>query len=440
MLSKIALMVFGEPVQEKLPARVLTEIQARQDASEKLISWVQMALVTLFIALWAASQKFSNMTMTDIQVVPMALGAYFVFTLIRLIASHRVRLPSWYLYLSIIADMALLMLMIWAFHIQYDQPPSFYLKAPTLMYVFIFIALRTLRFEVEYIIAAGATAIVGWSILMWWVLQAGDGMSQITRNFVTYMTSNSVLIGAEIDKMVSIFLVTSVLAIAVVRAQRNFYRSVLKQSAAEDLSRFVSKEVAARITSADNQIQAGDGESRVASIIFTDIEGFSTVSETMTAQELAKTLNEYFGVMGDAISQYGGVITHFEGDLMLITFNAVDDDPNHAENAVKCARMIEKLARSRTFNGAILKTRCGINTGEITVGAVGAQDRLAFTVHGDTVNVAARLEQLNKDYGTYIMMGEATHLAIADNINCEFMCETPVKGRNEKVRVYTLRG
>jgi adenylate cyclase len=71
---------------------------------------------------------------------------------------------------------------------------------------------------------------------------------------VTYMTSNSVLIGAEIDKMVSIFLVTSVLAIAVVRSQRNFYRSVLKQSAAEDLSRFVSKEVAARITSADKQI------------------------------------------------------------------------------------------------------------------------------------------------------------------------------------------
>jgi class 3 adenylate cyclase len=54
--------------------------------------------------------------------------------------------------------------------------------------------------------------------------------------------------------------------------------------------------------------------------------------------------------------------------------------------------------------------------------------------------VAARLEQLNKEYGTYIMMGEATHLAIADNINCEFMCETPVKGRNEKVRVYTLKG
>ena len=253
MLSKLSTLIFGEPVRDKLPARVLDEINARQDTSERLISWVQMALIILFIALWSTAQKFSNM-MSEFEVVPMALAAYFVFTLIRLVASHKIRLPKWYLYLSVIADMALLMLMIWAFHIQYDQPPSFYLKAPTLMYVFIFIALRTLRFEVEYIIASGAAAIIGWCVLMGWVLYAGGSMELITRDFVTYMTSNTVLIGAEIDKMVSFFLVTSVLAIAVVRSQRNFYRSVLQQSAAEDLSRFVSKEVAARITSADRQI------------------------------------------------------------------------------------------------------------------------------------------------------------------------------------------
>lgn len=88
------------------------------------------------------------------------------------------------------------------------------------------------------------------------------------------MTSNSILIGAEIDKMVSIFLVTAVLCIAVIRSRRAFFRAAIEQSAVQDLSRFVSKEVAERITSADRQIQAGDGESRVASIIFTDIEGF----------------------------------------------------------------------------------------------------------------------------------------------------------------------
>ena len=269
-----------------------------------------------------------------------------------------------------------------------------------------------------------------------WDDDAEAGNPMITRNYVTYLTSNAILIGAEIDKMVSIFLVTAVLCIVVVRARRAFFRAVLEQTAAEDLSRFVSKEVAARITSSDRQIQPGDGECREATIIFTDIEGFSGVSENMTAPELAKTLNEYFGAMGDVIDRHGGVITLFEGDLMLITFNAIQDDPDHARNAIRTALEIEEVARTRTFNGAVLKTRCGINTGEINVGAVGAQDRLVFTVHGDNVNIAARLEQLNKQYGTYIMMGEATHLAVKTDYPCKLICETPVKGRTQPVKVY----
>ncbi len=435
MWRRFCEFLFGEPIGDQLPARVRAQIEARQDTSERLISWVQLILIVLFGALWAASEEVA-VAMTEIEVVPFALAAYLAFTVVRLLISYRVRLPAWYLLLSIAVDVALLMLLIWSFHIQYEQPPSFYLKAPTLMYVFIFIALRALRFEPQYVLAAGGAAIVGWGVLGGYVLHAEPDNPMITRDYVTYMTSNAILIGAEIDKMVSILLVTGVLALGVVRAQRNFYRAVLKQTAAEDLSRFVSKEVAARITSADRQIQPGDGESRVATVIFTDIEGFSTVSENMTAQELATTLNDYFGAMGHVIDQFGGVITHFEGDLMLITFNAVHDDPDHANNAIRCAKLIDKTARSRTFNGATLRTRCGINTGEITVGAVGAQDRLAFTVHGDAVNVAARLEQLNKEYGSYIMLGEATAAALGDDSGCEMVCETTVKGRAGAVKVF----
>ncbi len=435
MWQQLSDFIFGEPVRQALPARVRQQIERRQAVSERLISWVQFALILLFGSLWLAAQQV-NMTDTPFQVVPVALAAYFVFTVTRLILSYRISLPHWFLTISVLMDVALLMLLIWSFHIQYEQPASFYLKAPTIMYVFIFIALRALRFEPRYILTTGIAAIVGWSVLVWYVVSIVPEDPMITRDYVQYMTSNSVLIGAEIDKMVSIFLVTAVLSIAVVRARRAFFRAVLEQTAAEDLSRFVSKEVAQRITSSDRQIQPGDGESREATIIFTDIEGFSTVSENMSAQELAKTLNEYFGAMGEVIDRYGGVITLFEGDLMLITFNAVQEDPDHARNAVRTAIEIEKTARTRLFNGVSLKTRCGINTGEITVGAVGAQDRLVFTVHGDNVNIAARLEQLNKDYGTYIMMGEATHLAVDGDYACELVCETQVKGRAQPVKVY----
>lgn len=437
MWQKLSTFIFGEPVREHLPARVLEQIQVRQDASERLISWVQLVLIVLFASLYLASQGLNASMVTRFEVVPFALATYFVFTVVRMILSYRNALTHWFLTLSVLMDMTLLMVMIWSFHVQYAQPASFYLKAPTLMYVFIFIALRALRFEPRYIMISGLAAIVGWGILMGWVMVAEDGNPMITRDYVEYMTSNAILVGAEIDKMVSIFLVTMVLCIAVVRGRNAFYRAILEQTAAQDLSRFVSKEVAHRITSADKQIQPGDGETRYASIIFTDIEGFSTVSEKMSAQELATTLNAYFGAMGEVIDRFGGVITLFEGDLMLITFNAVMDDPDHAANAVRTAIAIEETARTQTFNGAVLKTRCGINTGEITVGAVGAQDRLVFTVHGDNVNIAARLEPLNKEYGTYIMLSESTHAAVQADYPCRFVCETPVKGREQPVKVYT---
>ena len=160
--------------------------------------------------------------------------------MIRLIGSHRGRLPNWLLVVSVVMDMGLLMALIWSFHIQYMQPASFYLKAPTMIYVFIFIALRALRCEPRFILISAAAAALG----------------------------------------------------------------------------------------------------------------------------------------------------------------------------------IQDITNSRTFGkGAILKTQCGINTGDIIV-AVGTANRLVFTVHGDNVNIAARLEPLNKEYGTYILAGETTVKACSDT--CEF--------------------
>ena len=100
------------------------------------------------------------------------------------------------------------------------------------MYVFIFIAMRALRFEPRYIMIAGMTSIVGWLVLVGWVIYSEPGNPMITRDYIAYMTSNSILIGAEIDKMVSIFLVTAVLCIAVIRSRRAFFRAEIEQSAA----------------------------------------------------------------------------------------------------------------------------------------------------------------------------------------------------------------
>lgn len=438
MLEKLSVFIFGERPQSHLPERVRESIAQQQCESEKLISWVQLLLVVTFGILYALAP--SSAPEAGVQPVPWVLSAYFIFTMVRLIGSHRGQLPNWLLMASVVMDMVLLMVLIWSFHIQYMQPPSFYLKAPTMIYVFIFIALRALRFEPRFIVLSGVAAGVGWLILVLYVIWSAPGDPMITRNYVTYLTSNAILIGAEVDKILSIAFVTIVLAVAIVRAQRVLNRAVLETTAAKDLSRFVSAEVADRITSADRAIQPGDGESKVATVMFTDIEGFSTISEKLSPQELAQMLNEYFGVTSAVTDRYGGVITQFEGDAMLITYNAVTADEDHALNAVRTAIGIQEAVNGRTFGkGATLKTRCGINTGEIMVGAIGAKDRLVFTVHGDSVNIAARLEQLNKEYGIYILAGENTVAACGDEFTFEQMGEVIVRGRQAKTKIYTVK-
>ncbi|MDA7948223.1 MAG: adenylate/guanylate cyclase domain-containing protein [Hyphomicrobiaceae bacterium] len=437
MLSELRQFIFGERLSDGLPRRVQEDISRQQQEGEKLIGWVQLVLVVTFAALYGLAPKTGSHAM--VQPVPWAISAYFLFTIVRLFAAYRNYLPNWLLIASVIIDMGLLMFLIWSFHIQYEQPASFYLKAPTLMYVFIFIALRTLRFEPRFIIWAGLTAIIGWAAMVSYVLFADPDNPMRTKNYVEYLTSNAVLIGAEVDKIISMAAVTFILFVAILRAQRILDRAVLDATAARDLSRFVSREVAARITSSDQAVQPGDGESRIGTVVFTDIEGFSTVAEKLTPQQLAELLNEYFEATCEIIDKYGGVITQFQGDLMLITFNAVTPDENHAINAVETAIGIRKLTLKKKFcHGGKLPTRCGVNTGEIVVGAIGSQDRLCFTVHGDQVNVAARLEQQNKQYGSYILVGENTVEACGPKFRFKRVGEVTVRGRETPTEIYTV--
>ena len=179
----------------RLPERVRAAIAEQQDHSERLIGWIQLVVVVLFGTLYLLAPKPFTAEQTFAP-VPWVLGLYFGFTLLRLGLAYRMRLPGWLIVLSIFLDMALLIALIWSFHLQYRQPASFYLKAPTLLYVFIFIALRTLRFEVRYVLLAGAVAALGWLGLLGYAVHDTHHM-KITRDYVEYMTSNAMLIGAE---------------------------------------------------------------------------------------------------------------------------------------------------------------------------------------------------------------------------------------------------
>ncbi|MDH3631909.1 MAG: adenylate/guanylate cyclase domain-containing protein [Gammaproteobacteria bacterium] len=438
--SELQRSLLGRDFQDQiLPERLRKSIQDQQERSEILISVIQLAIVFTFGLLYAIAPKTFSQE-ADFAPVPWVLALYLVFSLIRLGLAVNRKLPDWMLYLSSVADIALLMGLIWSFHLQYEQPPSFYLKAPTLLYLFIFIAIRALHFDPRFVISTGVSAAIGWVLMVVYVLVVDPSNSMITRDYVEYMTSNSVLIGAEFDKIVSILMVTGVLALALHRARGLLIESVIEGSAARDLSRFVPEEVAQKVIQSEEGAITGKGEVSECTILFTDIEGFTAISETLTPEELIEALNRYFSLIAGPISQFGGVISQFQGDAVLATFNVPKADVNHASNAVRAALEIQAMLDGVEFGeGISFNTRIGINTGSVVGGLVGSGDRVGYTVHGDNVNLTARLEQLNKDYGTRIIVSDSTLAEIPSNMfEFQELGEVQVRGLNRPIRIYTV--
>ena len=290
---------------ETMPLRVRRAIIGRQIESERLIGWIQLAVVLIFGALYTIAPKTAPSD-AAINPVPFVLAAYLLFTLLRLWLAYRAWLPRWFLALSAILDIALLMLLIWSFHLQYDQPAAFYLKAPTWGYVFIFIALRALRFEPRYVLIAGIAAMVGWAALVAYALLADMGMP-ITRDYVRYMTSATILMGAEFDKLLTIALVTAILAVALYRGRELLIESAKETEAAKDLARFFPPEIARQITSAERPPEPGEGQLRQAAVLQVDLKGFTNLMATLTPDEAIGLLTEYQGRVVPVIRKHGGI-------------------------------------------------------------------------------------------------------------------------------------
>jgi adenylate cyclase len=384
----------------KLPHRVIEVIQEQQNAAERLVGWFQLAVVVIFGLLYTAAPKtFSSET--PFEPVPWVLGTYLLLTLLRLVLAYRKTLSPPLLFLSIIIDMGVLLGMIWAFHLQYRQPPAFYLKAPTLLYVFIFISLRALRFEARYVIAAGLFAATGWILIAAYAVFAGGGQETITRDYVIYLTANKVLIGAELDKVLTILTVTAILAVAITRARRLLVRAVAQRTAAQDLSRFFAPEIARQITAAEEQIRAGQGQVRHAAILNTDIRSFTRMATMIAPDELMAVLAEYQSRLAPVIRRHGGAIDKFMGDGIMATFGAVVPTDTYASDALRAVDdiMTETNAwqsECRARGQPQLRIGAAVATGRIIFGAVGDKTRLEVTVIGDAVNMSAKLEKHSK--------------------------------------------
>ncbi len=398
-LSKLLASALPARSRMQVPMRVRREFEREQYRSELLVTTVQLAIAALLALLYASTPPGFSPD-APIEAVPLGLTMFVVLALLRLYFALTGQLTRVLLGLTVVGEMAVLIFVIWAYHLQYEQPAQFSLKSTEFAYVFILIALRALRFEPVWVILSGLTAATGWLILIRYALLHASS-NPVTHDYVTALRSTQIHYGGEFDKLLAILMVTAVLALALARARALLAKAVSDQQAVADLSLFFDDSVARRITESESDVMSGQGELRDAVVLFLDMRGFTAASATLGPSDVIKLLGEYQGLVIPIVQACDGSIDKFMGDGILASFGAVVRSERYAAHALDAVDAILAAAdiwrAARRQAGKIAPdVGAGLASGEIVFGIIGHEKRLEYTVIGDAVNLAAKLEKHNK--------------------------------------------
>ena len=225
--------------------------------------------------------------------------------------------------------------------------------------------------------------------------------------------------------------------IAAILEKKRLRDEVVRQLAViqDVFGKYVPESVAAQIVADRGRLVPTHA---TATIMYSDIEAFTSIAETMPPEQVVQMLNEYFAAVIEPIEKHGGIVNQFQGDAMLITFNVPVADPEHADRAVRAALEMQQAVAGAQFAGIRLNTRIGIATGKVIAGNVGSGRRINYTVHGDAVNLASRLEQLNKEHGTRILVSGETVALLSGDYPLRAMGALQVRGRSAPVEIHAL--
>ncbi len=213
----------------------------------------------------------------------------------------------------------------------------------------------------------------------------------------------------------------------------SFVENAEKKKMSGALSRYLSPTVTQALIESGMNPQAEVGSKKELSILFSDIRGFTTLSESMPPEQLVGKLNTYLGRMTDEIFLFDGTLDKFIGDAIMAFWGAPLNDPDHALKAVRCGFAM-KHALSQMMSD--FKMGIGINTGECIVGNIGSEKRISYTVIGDNVNLASRVEGLTKQYHSTFLIGNRTQELVKDSFLCRPIDDVRVKGKTQSVLLY----
>lgn len=208
------------------------------------------------------------------------------------------------------------------------------------------------------------------------------------------------------------------------------------------MGRYLSQDVMQNVVKNIDDIRLG-GKKATVTVLFADIRGFTSMSERLSAEEVSVILNEYFSAIEPIITKYNGVINKFIGDAVMAIFGDPIEDELHPMKAVLCANEMLKCVRKLRYkwmdeNKPDIEIGIGINTGEVFVGNIGSEKRLEYTVIGDTVNIASRIESYNKVYKTKFLIGSTTYEFVKNRVDVIKIGGVTIRGKQKKMDIYEI--
>lgn len=291
---------------------------------------------------------------------------------------------------------------------------------------------------------------IAWMVPTWWLLSRQPNARTLALAagclVVPVVAVGAVFLATRFYiPLITLMLPASILAVSLLA---DSYRTALRdrQLIRHTFEHYLAPEVISELMEHPDRLRVGGAEHELTAL-FTDIAGFSRVSEILGTAEVVSLLNEYLTEMSDVILEHRGTIDKYEGDAIMAFFGAPVAVENHVEQACRAAvrmKKVEELLNDRLVrSGAApqpLSTRIGINSGPMIVGNLGTNRRLNYTVMGPAVNLASRLEGVNKQYGTSMCISEATATALPEGFLLRRMDRVRVMGTDEPVRLYELMG
>ncbi len=329
-----------------------------------------------------------------------------------------------------------------------DVPQILVFRLPYVFSLFLVVAISALTLTPSVVIWAGvASTIALWTTFSIIVagMERAISWDALPRNptreqfLSVYLDPDFVGRSSRLIETITLLGTSLLLAVAVARARA----VVIARAQAEEqraqvhsvFGRYVPESVAEEILKDGGVLNPTQ---RTASIVFVDIEGFTTMSEALPPDRLISILNAYFEAVTGIVERHGGVVVNYIGDAVLIAFNMPVERSAFANDAVACgAALLDTAARSQ-FAGETLRIRVGIATGPVAAGSVGGNGRQTYTVYGDTVNLAQRLENENKRLGTRMLICEMTAARVATSLPLREVAIVEVRGRTQPVRLFAL--